>query len=701
MANLSNINNKFLVTTTGEVLIGGTAAIGAAKLQVTGEARVYTGSNLGYWGVDAGNSYVYLGTNSSGYGLSLQTAGTERMRIDSSGNVGIGVTPSATYTGYRALDIGLSGQLFSNASGGDSVALVFNAYLNTGASAWVRKQASAASFLNQSDNGFQFYTAPSDSAGTNATFTERMRIDSSGTVGIGMTPDPVASSTYVLQLKSASTQAYMSIGDTVTGGGPLNGLVIGVDASGAHIVNREATTLDFHTNNGVKMTILSGGNVGIGTDSPDLKLDVESTNSSAFSGTGYRTALFQSTSAVNADKPGITLGYDTTGGGIIAPATQAGTTNFLGFWTYNSGWGERVRIAKDGNVGIGTTSPDLGGVSGTRVLTIASPESERWGILELAGNRTWGGNQVGEIKFISTDASNLGTLASLTAINDTSLTGNGGSLKFSTKPDGGTLTERMQISSGGVVGIPTLNTQSIAKLGVRVNGSAIEFGHTNTSDWYFGTVGSYGSAGNPFISFSCMNEQSANTWTTKGVPANIIQQASGGSLQFMKIAATNSTGQSPTLAMELYDGGRLHPVGGIFLGSSNNSNLLDDYEEGTWNVGISSTGGNMTNIAFTNEKYTKIGNLVTYSFNLSGSFTSAATESSVGFNLPFTADSTQYKSVGIVSFFIGPAPNRFGVGAIFLGTTSATLGFIYIAGREVQQSGAWGDMRVTATFFAA
>ena len=99
------------------------------------------------------------------------------------------------------------------------------------------------------------------------------------------------------------------------------------------------------------------GNVGIGTTSPDLKLDVESTNSTVFSGTGYRVALFQSTSAVNADKPGITLGYDTTGGGIIAPATQAGTTNFLGFWTYNSGWGERVRIAKDGKVGIGLTSP--------------------------------------------------------------------------------------------------------------------------------------------------------------------------------------------------------------------------------------------------------------------------------------------------------------------------------------------------------
>ena len=125
------------------------------------------------------------------------------------------------------------------------------------------------------------------------TNTERMRIDSSGVVGIGMTPDPNFNSTYVLQLKSASTQTYMSIGDTVTGGGPLNGLVIGVDATGAHIVNREATTLDFHTNNGVKMTILSGGSVGIGNTNPYSVLDVDGviTNRTASSDPNFTTAV--------------------------------------------------------------------------------------------------------------------------------------------------------------------------------------------------------------------------------------------------------------------------------------------------------------------------------------------------------------------------------------------------------------------------
>ena len=47
MANLSNINNKFLVTTGGNVLIGQTAAVGTSIFQVTGSVNITGGTTSG------------------------------------------------------------------------------------------------------------------------------------------------------------------------------------------------------------------------------------------------------------------------------------------------------------------------------------------------------------------------------------------------------------------------------------------------------------------------------------------------------------------------------------------------------------------------------------------------------------------------------------------------------------------------------
>jgi hypothetical protein len=85
------------ITSGGNVLVGTTTDDTVNKLQVTGSAifsstlranseiQTYNGANNGYWGVDAGNSYVYFGTSSSGYALSFQTAGTQRLGIASTG----------------------------------------------------------------------------------------------------------------------------------------------------------------------------------------------------------------------------------------------------------------------------------------------------------------------------------------------------------------------------------------------------------------------------------------------------------------------------------------------------------------------------------------------------------------------------------------------------------------------------------------
>ena len=62
--------------------------------------------------------------------------------------------------------------------------------------------------------------------------------------------------------------------------------------------------------------------------------------------------------------------------------------------------------------------------------------------------------------------------------------------------------------------------------------------------------------------------------------------------------------------MTLYDGGRLHPQGGVFLGSSNNDQLLDYYKEGTWTPTIKDLNGNLATLSAASGTYTKIGRQV-------------------------------------------------------------------------------------------
>lgn len=209
-----------------------------------------------------------------------------------------------------------------------------------------------------------------------------------------------------------------------------------------------------------------GGDVGIGTNSPAAKLDVqggarfESNVGIGTAPTSRQLSVFRTTAGSIANFlhytdasnfQGLYIQVSQTTDMVTLQSSGASGGGFI----FSSGNAEKIRFTATGNVGIGTDSPDLGGVAGTRVLTIASPTAERWGILELAGNRTWGGNQVGELKFISTDSTNNGTLVSLIAINDPTATGTGGSLKFSTRANGGSLTERMRIANT-LITVPTV-----------------------------------------------------------------------------------------------------------------------------------------------------------------------------------------------------------------------------------------------------
>ena len=106
--------------------------------------------------------------------------------------------------------------------------------------------------------------------------------------------------------------------------------------------------------------IEDGGNVGIGTTSPTERLTIEETSA------GADVYPLQLSNVSTTDSTGVGIifnvssntGYDNAR--ILVERTDSDATGEMSFWTVSGNSGtisERMRIDKDGNVGIGTTSP--------------------------------------------------------------------------------------------------------------------------------------------------------------------------------------------------------------------------------------------------------------------------------------------------------------------------------------------------------
>ena len=166
MANLSNINNKFLVTTTGEVLIGQTANNGN-RLQITGA----DGASYIYLKTDVATTGGRIGFNSDNLRvfnqqasgeLNLGTAGTTRLTINSAGVVTVGAAKRYVDSGNTQFDLEVTegmafgGSAFTfatiqgDSAGNGNIEICANAYpANTGTEAKITfKTATSGGGLN-------------------------------------------------------------------------------------------------------------------------------------------------------------------------------------------------------------------------------------------------------------------------------------------------------------------------------------------------------------------------------------------------------------------------------------------------------------------------------------------------------------------------------------------------------------------------
>jgi len=138
----------------------------------------------------------------------------ERMRLDSSGNLGLGVTPSAWGSAYPGRIQGLGWAIATPLNGGtDTAAFAANAY-NSAGGTWNYRNNAPAALYQQFSGEHRWYTAPSGTAGNAISFTQALTLTAASNLLLGGTNDPGGANAFYI----ANTA---SVPGTPTSGGVL------------------------------------------------------------------------------------------------------------------------------------------------------------------------------------------------------------------------------------------------------------------------------------------------------------------------------------------------------------------------------------------------------------------------------------------------------------------------------------------------
>jgi hypothetical protein len=311
-----------------------------------------------------------------------------------SGNLGLGVTPSAWGSGFTGFQMGsLSGLSMFAYTGSNEIGSNF--YYDT---SYKYATTGVASVLVQSVGTFYFRNAASGSANSALTWTERMTITSAGNVGIGTSAPAypleisanIADWGFVMQNSNAS-----GYGAFIKGG------------------KSDGTTNALQVNNqaGTALLVLKGnGNVGIGnTGNASRKLEVTHP-------TGYSAGI----RIIAETGPGdAKIQFFGGGSSQMDIGPSAASPNDL---IFGAGGSERMRITSAGSLLLGsTTAPTITGgtafligdtifCSGTFNVPASYGQSLR---IDIVWNN-WGGNNVAaiiEVDMIAREWANLGGIA--------------------------------------------------------------------------------------------------------------------------------------------------------------------------------------------------------------------------------------------------------------------------------------------------
>ena len=522
---------KLHVSGTGTVIQKLQTNNGAVEIQLIANTQ----SNASYSNIYSGDGSNWNWTIGGGNGttntMTLQTGGTERLRIDSTGNVGIG-TSSPTQKLHIA---------------GTALVTPTDGWITSGVATQYFGDVYGSIKYDYDTTNFLISSYGTFSIATNGTSpTTRLFIDGAGNLGLNVTPSAWGGNAKGLQITnygsvsgnsstgivSLASNAYESANSAWN---RVNGTSAGlyqISYTGTHTWSRAVASAGGSAIAWTQsMTLDSTGNVGIGTSSPSARLDIRNTGGTS-------------------DK-GIRL--QTNAGGNLATFWTTITDLNIGIagahiFTNFDGSAERVRITSTGNVGIGTSSPSCKLHIEGSGLSAKFNRTDNVAIISLQYNGVQGG-------FIGTPS-----IGATTFYNELA-------------------TERLRIDSAGNVGIGTTTPSKTGHKAITINDSTLPILEFSVADVLHGYI---------YSNVSQMTLDSAGvkpiTFLTNGLERARIDSS-----------------------------GHLIVPAGITLGTTagtyNDANTLDDYEEGTWTpVDDSGAGLTFTLGACT---YTKIGRMVT------------------------------------------------------------------------------------------